>query len=61
MHMALTLLKENDASVAEASHRLGCESDAAFSRAFKRYIGVSPGVARRSRDTAIRERALEFQ
>jgi AraC-like DNA-binding protein len=61
MHMALTLLKENDALVAEVSHRLGYQSESAFSRAFKRYIGVSPGVARRSRDTATRERALEFQ
>jgi AraC-like DNA-binding protein len=60
MHMALTWLKENDTPVAELSQRLGYESEAAFSRAFKRYVGVSPGAARRSRDTATRERRLEF-
>lgn len=49
MHAALALLKENNTSVSEVSHRLGYESEAAFSRAFKRYIGFSPGVARRSR------------
>lgn len=49
MHAALALLKENNTSVSEVSHRLGYESEAAFSRAFKRYIGLSPGVARRNR------------
>jgi AraC-like DNA-binding protein len=52
MHMALTWLTEDDATVAEPSHRLGYESEAAFSRAFKRYIGVSPGESRRKRDAA---------
>jgi hypothetical protein len=28
--------------------RLGYESEAAFSRAFKRFIGVPPGAARRA-------------
>jgi AraC-like DNA-binding protein len=60
MHMALTWLKENAAPVAELSQRLGYESEAAFSRAFKRYIGVSPGAARRARDTATRRRGPEF-
>ena len=60
MHMALTWLKENAAPVAELSQRLGYESEAAFSRAFKRYIGVSPGAARRGRDTATRRRGPEF-
>lgn len=49
MHAALALLKENHTSVSEVSHRLGYESEAAFGRAFKRYIGFSPGVARRNR------------
>jgi AraC-like DNA-binding protein len=48
MHTALTWLKEDDAPVADLSRRLGYESEAAFSRAFKRYIGVSPGAARRT-------------
>jgi AraC-like DNA-binding protein len=60
MHMALTWLRENTAPVGDLSRRLGYESEAAFSRAFKRYIGVSPGAARRNRAAAPRERALEF-
>ena len=48
MYSALTwLTEEDDVSVSELSHRLGYESEAAFSRAFKRYIGYSPGAARR--------------
>ncbi len=49
MHMALTWLGEDDAPLRELSHRLGYESEAAFSRAFKRYMGLSPGEARRNR------------
>jgi len=52
MHTALTWLKEDDAPVGDLSRRLGYESEAAFSRAFKRYVGVSPGAARRTRPTA---------
>ncbi len=48
MHVALTWLAEKDASLGELASRLGYQSEAAFSRAFKRFIGVSPGAARRS-------------
>lgn len=48
MHVALNLLKEDDSSLAILAGRLGYESEAAFSRAFKRFIGVSPGAARAS-------------
>jgi AraC-like DNA-binding protein len=47
MHVALTMLKDDDAPLAELAERLGYQSEAAFSRAFKRFIGVSPGAARR--------------
>lgn len=47
MNVALTWLKEENVSVGELADRLGYQSEAAFSRAFKRFIGVSPGVARR--------------
>lgn len=50
MQTALTWLREQDAPVGDLSHRLGYESEAAFSRAFKRYIGVSPGSVRRERE-----------
>jgi AraC-like DNA-binding protein len=46
MNIALTWLREDDAPVGDLSRRLGYESEAAFSRAFKRYMGVSPGAAR---------------
>lgn len=48
MHVALTWLKEDSAALGELAHRLGYQSEAAFSRAFKRVIGVSPGAVRRS-------------
>ncbi|WP_240910192.1 helix-turn-helix transcriptional regulator [Desulfopila sp. IMCC35008] len=48
MNLALTWLRKEDMSVAELANRLGYKSEAAFSRAFKRFIGVSPGVARRN-------------
>ena len=49
MLVALTWLKEEDAPVSEMASRLGYESEAAFSRAFKRFLGVSPGSVRRSK------------
>jgi AraC-like DNA-binding protein len=48
MHVALDWLREDGVSVAELASRLGYESEAAFSRAFKRTIGVSPGAVRHS-------------
>lgn len=57
MHVALTWLKEEDAPLGELASRLGYQSEAAFSRAFKRLIGTSPGAARRHGDAADIERA----
>lgn len=48
MHVALGWLQERDIGVVELAERLGYQSEAAFSRAFKRCIGVSPGSVRRS-------------
>lgn len=56
MHVALTWLKEDSATVGELAIRLGYQSEAAFSRAFKRFAGVSPGSVRRQGDTAIERR-----
>ncbi len=47
MHVATTQLREGGATVAQLAHRLGYQSEAAFSRAFKRVVGVSPGSLRR--------------
>ena len=54
MQVALDWLQEDDVSVAELATRLGYESEAAFSRAFKRNVGVSPGAARRATSDAPR-------
>lgn len=52
MHLARSWLKEGDAPIVELAGRLGYESEAAFSRAFKRFIGVAPGAVRRKDRTA---------
>ena len=49
MHVALTLMQEKNARPAELAGQLGYQSEAAFSRSFKRYIGMPPGAARRAR------------
>lgn len=49
MQLAARLLTHERLSVAEAAERLGYGSEAAFSRAFKRVLGVSPGQSRRAR------------
>jgi AraC-like DNA-binding protein len=46
MHAAQMWLGEGAATVSQLAARLGYESEAAFSRAFKRAMGVSPGAAR---------------
>lgn len=48
MHVACTWLKEEDAPLIDLADRLGYQSEAAFSRAFKRIIGIPPGAVRRS-------------
>jgi len=48
MYVAMDVLKEEGISIAEVASRLGYQSEAAFSRAFKRVIDVSPGVFRRT-------------
>lgn len=50
MHVALERLKESDTSLADVADRLGYQSEAAFSRAFKRVVGISPGAARQAAD-----------
>ncbi len=47
MQLARELLRQGGMSVAEVAARLGYESEASFSRAFKRITAVSPGVVRR--------------
>jgi AraC-like DNA-binding protein len=47
MHTAMAWLKEDGTPLGELASRLGYESEAAFSRAFKRFTGISPGAVRR--------------
>jgi AraC-like DNA-binding protein/mannose-6-phosphate isomerase-like protein (cupin superfamily) len=48
MHVAVTWLQEERAPVGDLADRLGYDSEAAFSRAFKRIIGVAPGAVRKN-------------
>ncbi|PTY04309.1 AraC family transcriptional regulator [Opitutaceae bacterium EW11] len=47
MQLAIIWLKEEDTPISALASRLGYESEAAFHRAFKRYIGTAPGAIRR--------------
>jgi AraC-like DNA-binding protein len=46
MHIALARLQQGPTTVHQLATQLGYDSEAAFSRAFKRIIGVSPGAVR---------------
>lgn len=46
MQVALSALRDEGATVGELAARLGYRSEAAFSRAFKRFTGIPPGAAR---------------
>lgn len=51
-------LKEENAALSEIACRLGYEPEAAFSRAFKRFVGISPGAARRREPRALHDAAI---
>ncbi len=55
MHVAVAALKEEGVTVGELADRLGYRSEAAFSRAFKRVIGASPGAVKRSAEEQVPE------
>ena len=48
MHLALDILQTDGATVGQLAGQLGYRSEAAFARAFKRVIGMSPGAVRRA-------------
>jgi AraC-like DNA-binding protein len=58
MHTALARLQEESVGLTELATRLGYQSEAAFSRAFKRFLGVPPGSARQ-RTAAVPVEALQ--
>jgi hypothetical protein len=48
MHLAQAWLRQGRWTVSQVATRLGYDSEASFSRAFKRFVGVPPGTLRRS-------------
>src|SRR5262249_53811263 len=52
MHAAEWSLREERASLSDIADRLGYSSEAAFSRAFKRVTGRSPGSIKRANDVS---------
>ena len=47
LQKAASLLRAGDVALAEVAARVGYQSDAAFNKAFKRLMGVTPGAYRR--------------
>jgi AraC-like DNA-binding protein len=52
MQLASEMLTVGDQSMAQIGARIGYESEAAFSRAFKRVVGMAPGEWRDQRARA---------
>jgi AraC-like DNA-binding protein len=50
MHLAARLLRGSHATLREIASQVGYESEAAFNRTFKRYMGASPGAFRLAGD-----------
>ena len=48
MYKAIGSLQEDDRKLIEVAKSVGYDSDAAFSKAFKRVLGVAPKEYRRS-------------
>ncbi|MBK7586430.1 MAG: AraC family transcriptional regulator [Myxococcales bacterium] len=48
MQRAASLLRDGKSTLADIADRVGYESEAAFSKAFKRWVGAAPGAYRRS-------------
>ena len=49
MHLARHLLQESTFAISEIAERVGYESEAAFSRAFRRLVGLPPSAWRQNR------------
>jgi AraC-like DNA-binding protein len=60
MQLAVRRLKIPGISVAQAGAEVGYESEAAFNRAFKKYVGVTPGSWRRGQSLVRAEAAPAF-
>ena len=51
MHRAAHYLRTDELGVPDVAERVGYESSATFSKAFKRYIGAAPAAYRRAKGT----------
>ncbi len=60
MQLAAGLLRDTSAKLVEIALDVGYESEAAFSRAFKREVGVAPGAWRRGQRGIERPRTAEL-
>jgi AraC-like DNA-binding protein len=56
MQVAAERLRDTDAKILEIALDVGYESEAAFSRAFRRLVGVAPGAWRKARRRPAKER-----
>ncbi|GEN12797.1 transcriptional regulator, AraC family [Myxococcus fulvus] len=54
MYVAHSALKDERPGLGELATRMGYQSEAAFSRAFKRFMGVSPGAVRKTGSPTLR-------
>jgi AraC-like DNA-binding protein len=57
LQLAGRLLEQSGVSIAQAGAKVGYESEAAFNRAFKKFVGVPPGTWRKERLAAIEGRS----
>jgi AraC-like DNA-binding protein len=48
MQLAVRRLEMQGVSIAQAGAEIGYESEAAFNRAFKRFVGIPPGAWRKT-------------
>ncbi len=52
MHLARMWLRQENVPLSDLAGRLGYQSEAAFNRAFKRFMGVTPGQVRRQAEAS---------
>jgi AraC-like DNA-binding protein len=55
LQLASRLLEKSGTCIARAAAEVGYESEAAFNRAFKKFVGVPPGAWRKDRQAAVRQ------
>jgi AraC-like DNA-binding protein len=56
MQKAAGLLRSTEDTLAQVADAIGYDSEAAFSKAYKRWVGVSPGAYRRAARASLRTR-----